>query len=126
VPELPMTGRTLDTEALLRLEVKAAELDLSQRLPEQWLREEIAADAVHYAVPVLVHQLTHRPELPDQFRCLVFLETVEGERIQSLLDILPHDFDALPAFSKAEQAEANRLVSDKGVRTQRQHSDGAT
>lgn len=123
--DLPSTGRAIDTETLLRLETAARDLGLSQRLTSEWLAQNVAATGVHLAVPVLMHRLTHRPELPDQVRCLVFLRTRGGERVQSLLDVLPSDFEALPAFSKAERNEADHLMSDATVRSVREYHAGA-
>lgn len=117
--DLPSGGRTIDTETLLRLETCARDLGLSQRLTAEWLSQNLDEQGEHLALPVLMHRLTHRPELPDQVRCLIFIRTKGGERVQSLLDILPDDFEALPTFSEAERLEAGHLMSDVAVRTVR-------
>ncbi len=68
----------------------------SQRLPVDWLRENLAADATHYLFPTLVQRLTHRPEMPFQWRCQQLLTVSTGEQIWGLLDVLPGTFDKIP------------------------------
>ena len=68
----------------------------SQRLPVDWLREHLAAEATHYLFPTLVQRLTHRPEVPLQWRCQQLLTVRTGEQIRGLLDVLPDTFDKLP------------------------------
>ncbi|WP_406110752.1 hypothetical protein OG698_01500 [Streptomyces sp. NBC_01003] len=68
----------------------------SQRLPVDWLRKHLAAEAKHYLVPTLVHQLRHRPEVSPQWRCQLLLTVTTGEQIWGLLDVRPDTFDRLP------------------------------
>ncbi|AJC62060.1 hypothetical protein GZL_p00130 (plasmid) [Streptomyces sp. 769] len=68
----------------------------SQRLPVGWLQEHLAVEATHYLFPTLVHRLTHRPEVPLQWRCQQLLTVSTGEQIWGLLDVLPGTFDKLP------------------------------
>lgn len=68
----------------------------SQRLPVDWLQEHLAAEATHYLFPTLVQRLTHRPEVPLQWRCQQLLAVRTGEQIWGLLDVLPDTFDKLP------------------------------
>lgn len=68
----------------------------SQRLPVDWLKEHLAAEATHYLFPTLVQRLTHRPEVLLQWRCQQLLTFSTGEQIWGLLDVLPGTFDKLP------------------------------
>lgn len=45
---LPRTVRAVDTAQLLDLAQEAAMHGFSQRLPVDWLREHLAAEATHY------------------------------------------------------------------------------
>ncbi|WP_030665489.1 hypothetical protein [Streptomyces rimosus] len=93
---LPRTIRAVGTDQLIELEQEAAVCDFSQRLPVTWLQEHIAPEGTHYLWPVLVHDLSHRPEVSPQWRCELLLAVRTGEEIFSLLDILPGTFDKLP------------------------------
>ncbi|MFH8628106.1 hypothetical protein ACH4A8_40510 [Streptomyces vietnamensis] len=95
-PTLPRTVRAVDTAHLLDLAQEAATHSFSQRLPVDWLREHLAAEATHYLFPTLVQRLTHRPEMPLQWRCQQLLVVNTGEQIWGLLDILPDTFDKIP------------------------------
>ncbi|MEV5506206.1 hypothetical protein [Streptomyces orinoci] len=95
-PPLPRTVRAVDTAQLLDLAQEAAMHSFSQRLPVDWLRENLAADATHYLFPTLVQRLTHRPEMPFQWRCQQLLTVSTGEQIWGLLDVLPGTFDKIP------------------------------
>lgn len=68
----------------------------SQRLPVDWLRERLAAEATHYLFPTRVQRLTHRPETPLQWRCRQLLTVRVGEQILGLLDVLPDALGELP------------------------------
>ncbi|MFE2750136.1 hypothetical protein ACFXKX_38535 [Streptomyces scopuliridis] len=95
-PTLPRTVRAVDTAQLLDLAQEAAMHGFSQRLPVDWLQEHLAAEATHYLFPTLVQRLTHRPEMPLQWRCQQLLTVRTGEQIWGLLDVLPDTFDKLP------------------------------
>lgn len=95
-PTLPRTVRAVDTAQLLDLAQEAAMHGFSQRLPVDWLREHLAAEATHYLFPTLVHRLTHRPEVPLQWRCQQLLTVSTDEEIRGLLDVLPGTFDKIP------------------------------
>jgi hypothetical protein len=41
---------------MLRLEQAAVDLGFNQRLPPDWLREKIAAQARHFIQPALIHR----------------------------------------------------------------------
>ncbi|MGW0778791.1 hypothetical protein ACWD01_35415 [Streptomyces sp. NPDC002835] len=93
---LPRTIRAVDTDKLLALEQEAAAHGFSQKLPVDWLQEHVAAGAMHYLFPALVHELSHRPEVSPQWRCELLLTVLTGERILSFLDVLPATFNELP------------------------------
>ncbi|MEV5400948.1 hypothetical protein AB0N26_33260 [Streptomyces cellulosae] len=95
-PTLPRTVRAVDTAQLLGLAQEAAMHGFSQRLSVDWLREHLAAEATHYLFPTLVQWLTHRPEMPLQWRCQQLLTVNTGEQIGGLLDVLPDTFDKIP------------------------------
>jgi hypothetical protein len=95
-PPLPRTVRAVDTAQLLDLAQEAAMHGFSQRLPVDWLREHLAAEATHYLFPTLVQRLTHRPEVSLQWRCQQLLTVSTGEQIWGLLDVLPDTFDKIP------------------------------
>ncbi|MFD3739043.1 hypothetical protein [Streptomyces sp. NPDC058629] len=95
-PDLPRTVRAVGTAQLLSLAQEAAAHGFSQRLPADWLREHLAPEATHYLIPTLVQRLTHRVEMPVQWRCRQLLTVSAGEQIWGLLDILPATFDTIP------------------------------
>ncbi|MET7753599.1 hypothetical protein ABZT27_02675 [Streptomyces sp. NPDC005389] len=94
-PTLPRTVRAVNTAQLLDLAQEAAMHSFSQRLPVDWLRRHLAAEATHYLLPTLVQRLTHRPEMPLQWRCQQLLTVSTGEQILGLLDVLPDTFDKI-------------------------------
>ncbi|MFE5857809.1 hypothetical protein ACFQ61_31920 [Streptomyces sp. NPDC056500] len=94
--DLPRTVRAVGTAQLLALAQEAAMHGFSQRLPVDWLREHLAAEATHYLFPTVVQRLTHRPEMPVQWRCQQLLTVSTGEQILGLLDVLPDTFDEIP------------------------------
>ncbi|MEV8350260.1 hypothetical protein ACFVTT_12530 [Streptomyces niveus] len=95
IPPLPRTVRAVDTARLLDLAQEAALHGFSRRLPVDWLREHLAAEATHYLFPTLVHRLAHRPETPVQWRCQQLLTVSTGEQILVLLDVMPGTFDKI-------------------------------
>ncbi|MFF3673710.1 hypothetical protein ACFYYS_06935 [Streptomyces sp. NPDC002120] len=95
-PTLPRTVRAVNTAQLLDLAQEAAMHRFSQRLPVDWLQGNLDAEATHYLFPALVQRLTHRPEMPLQWRCQQLLTVSTGEQISGLLDVLPSTFDTIP------------------------------
>ncbi|MEU6620828.1 hypothetical protein ABZ926_08575 [Streptomyces litmocidini] len=95
-PTLPRTVRAVDTAQLLDLAQEAAPHSFSQRLPVGWLREHLAADATHYLFPTIMQRLTHRPEVPLQWRCQQLLTVNTGGQVWGLLNVLPDTFDKIP------------------------------
>ncbi|MEU9087257.1 hypothetical protein [Streptomyces sp. NPDC048357] len=129
-PTLPRTVRAVNTAQLLDLAQEAAMHGFSQRLPVDWLQEHLAAEATHYLFPTLVQRLTHRPEMPLQWRCRQLLTVSTGEQIWGLLDILPGTFDRIPEtldteskkdiVTRIERAETvrewvERMAADAGL-----------
>ncbi|MEV4743585.1 hypothetical protein [Streptomyces sp. NPDC049555] len=119
---LPRTVRAVDTDQLLDLQKEAAVCGFSQRLPVDWLREHLAAEATHYLVPTLVHQLRHRPEVSPQWRCQLLLTVSTGEQIWGLLDVLPDTFDKISETLGAEVKKAIVSRMEQAV-TQREWSE---
>ncbi|TYK43331.1 hypothetical protein FXF68_39200 [Actinomadura decatromicini] len=101
--------RVLDTASLVGLEARAWGLGLSQRLDPEWVRATAAPDGVHYLWPALWHDLSHRPDVPRHLRCELLISLRAGERLKSLLDVLPDDFAPLPVLASREEVmEAGR------------------
>lgn len=122
---LPGELMAVDTPELLRLEERAADLRLSQRLDQAWLRVHAAPDGRHYLRAVLWHGLSHRPELPAQLRCELVLEVRTGEQVLGLLDVLPEDFERLSAVtSRDEGLPVARLLGGGGLRPVREYEEG--
>ncbi|MGW3042411.1 hypothetical protein ACWC9T_20790 [Kitasatospora sp. NPDC001159] len=117
-PALPRDVKALDTPALLRLEERSLDLGLSQRLDPGWVRANAAPDGWHYLRPALWRDLAHRAELPAQLRCAVLLAMRTGEHVQSLLDVLPEDFAALPRAVPGEEGLGRALAG--GLRSVRE------
>ncbi|MFE9395568.1 hypothetical protein [Streptomyces flavidovirens] len=117
-PALPRTVRAVDTSQLLDLAQEAARHGFSQRLPVDWLQAHLAAEATHYLFPTLVQRLTHRPEVPLQWRCQQLLTVSTGEQIWGLLDVLPDTFDKIPeALDTASKKDiVNRIEHAVTVR----------
>ncbi|MEW2095103.1 hypothetical protein ACIG8K_18130 [Streptomyces halstedii] len=115
---LPRTVRAVDTAQLLDLAQEAAMHSFSQRLPVDWLQEHLAAEGTHYLLPTLVQRLTHRPEVPLQWRCRQLLTLSTGEQVWGLLDILPDTFDKIPETLGTESRKdiVNRIEQAVTVR----------
>jgi hypothetical protein len=94
-PPVPRELKVIDTATLLSLEEDALVLELNQRLPPPWIVAHAAPDGVHHLWPALWNTLLHRPEIPRQLRCELLIELRSGERVMSLLDVLPHTFAPL-------------------------------
>jgi hypothetical protein len=100
---VPRETKAIDTAALLTLEKDARALELNQRLPPSWVAANAATDGVHYLRPALWNSLQHRPELPRQLRCELLIELRSGERVMSLLDVLPDTFASLPRITTCDE-----------------------
>jgi hypothetical protein len=101
---LPRELKAVDSVLLFRLEERACDRGLSQRLDPAWLRVNAAPDGTHYLWPALWHSLSHRPDVPRQLRCELLIALRAGARVRSLLDVLPDDFAPLPRVPSREEA----------------------
>ncbi|GAA3795920.1 hypothetical protein ACFS5L_33130 [Streptomyces phyllanthi] len=67
------------------------------------MRANAAPDGTHYLWPALWNSLLHRPDVPRQLRCELLITLRAGERVMSLLDVLPDDFTPLPRVTSREE-----------------------
>ncbi|MEU6104486.1 hypothetical protein [Streptomyces flaveolus] len=129
-PPLPRTVRAVGTARLLELAREAATHGFSQRLPVDWLQQHLATEATHYLLPTIIQRLTHRPEMPVQWRCRQLLTVNTGEQIWGLLDILPDTFDKIPETlgTPSMKEIASRIERAVTVRAwvERKAADGDT
>ncbi|WP_369142100.1 hypothetical protein [Streptomyces sp. R44] len=100
---LPREVKVIDSASLFRLEDRACDLGLSQRLDPAWVRATAAPDGTHYLRPALWHSLSHRPDVPRQLRCELLITLRPGDRVLSLLDVLPEDFISLQRVTSREE-----------------------
>ncbi|WP_406322752.1 hypothetical protein [Streptomyces sp. NBC_01637] len=100
---LPRELKAVDSASLFRLEERASDLGLSQRLDPVWVQANAAPDGTHYLWPALWHGLSHRPDVPRQLRCELLITLRAGDRVRSLLDVLPDDFTPLPKVTSREE-----------------------
>lgn len=108
---LPREVKVIDSASLFRLEQRACELSLSQRLDPAWVWANAVPDGAHYLWPALWHDLSHRPDIPRQLRCELLIALRSGDRVRSLLDMLPDDFTPLPRVtSRDEGMQVSRLL----------------
>ncbi|MDT0268676.1 hypothetical protein RM844_20530 [Streptomyces sp. DSM 44915] len=108
---LPREVQVIGTASLVRLEERACALRLNQRWDPAWVRTHAAPDGAHYLWPALWHRLFHRPDIPRHLRCELLITLRAGDRVLSLLDVLPDDFAQLPKVtSRQELAQVRRLV----------------
>ncbi len=108
---LPREVKVVDTASLLGLEERACELSLNQRLDPAWVMANAAPEGSHYLWPALWNSLSHRPDIPRQLRCELLLTLRTGERVMSLLDMLPDAFAPLPRVTSREEGmQVSRLL----------------
>ncbi|WP_330246663.1 hypothetical protein OHA33_30015 [Streptomyces sp. NBC_00562] len=100
---LPRELKAVDSASLFRLEERASDLGLSQRLDPVWVQANAAPDGTHYLWPALWHGLSHRPDVPRQLRCELLITLRAGDRVRSLLDALPDGFTPLPKVTSREE-----------------------
>ncbi|MEU9266191.1 hypothetical protein AB0E04_12160 [Streptomyces sp. NPDC048251] len=100
---LPRELKAVDSTSLFRLEERACDLGLSQRLDPAWVQANAAPEGTHYLWPVLWHSLSHRPDVPRQLRCELLITLRAGDRVISLLDVLPDDFTPLSRVTSREE-----------------------
>ncbi|MFK0254693.1 hypothetical protein [Streptomyces sp. NPDC090445] len=102
-PPVPREVKVIDTVSLLRLEERARNLGLNQRLDPAWVTVNAAPSGNHYLWPALWNSLAHRPAIPRQLRCELLITMREGGHVISLLDVLPADFSPLPRVTSREE-----------------------
>jgi hypothetical protein len=103
--------KVLDTTSLVRLEERACELSLNQRLDPAWVQANAAPDGTHYLWPALWNSLSHRPDVPRQLRCELLISLRGGYRVVSWLDVLPDDFTPLQRVTSSEEGmHVSRLL----------------
>ncbi|MFD0403426.1 hypothetical protein ACFV84_37495 [Kitasatospora sp. NPDC059811] len=108
---VPRELKVLDTTSLVRLEERACQLGLNQRLDPVWVQANAASNGTHYLWPALWNSLPHRPGIPRQIRCELLITLHAGDRVMSLLDILPGDFTPLSRVtSRAEGMQVSQLL----------------
>ena len=100
---LPRELKVVDSASLFRLEKRAWDLRLSWRLDPAWVHVNAAPDGTHYLWPTLWHSLSHRPDVPRQLRCELLITLRAGDRVMSLLDVLPDDFTPLSRVLSREE-----------------------
>ncbi|MFF8966828.1 hypothetical protein ACF1BK_29215 [Streptomyces globisporus] len=112
-PPLPREVKVIDSASLFRLEEQADDLGLSQRLDPAWVRASVAPDATHYLWPALWHTLSHRPDVPRHVRWELLITLHTGDRVLSLLDVIPDDFAPLPKVTSREEGMRVRRLLDQ-------------
>ncbi|WP_354637670.1 hypothetical protein [Kitasatospora camelliae] len=115
---LPRQVKIVDTSTLLRLEERAHELGVNQKLDPAWVAATAAPEADHFLWPACWNSPAHLPELPRQIRCELLLALHTGEHVLSLLDILPDDFTPLPRLTSRDIGErvSRQLDTSPSVR----------
>ncbi|MFB6839927.1 hypothetical protein [Streptomyces sp. NPDC056361] len=108
---VPREVKVIDSASLVRLEQRAYELSLNQRLDPGWVRANVAPDGAHYLWPAVWNSLPHRPDVPRQVRCELLITLRAGDRVMSLLDVLPDDFTPLPRLTSRQKGmEVSQLL----------------
>ncbi|WP_062217469.1 hypothetical protein [Streptomyces sp. NBRC 109706] len=110
---LPREVKVIDSASLFRLEERAGDLGLSQRPDPAWVRANAAPDGTHYLWPALWHTLSHRPDVPCHVRWELLITLRTGDRVVSLLDMLPDDFTPLPKVTSREEGMQVRRLLDR-------------
>ncbi|MEV5856911.1 hypothetical protein [Streptomyces anulatus] len=110
---LPRELKAVDSASLFRLEERASDLGLSQRLDPAWVRVNAAPDGTHYLWPVRWHTLSHRPDVPHHVRWELLITLCTGDRVLSLLDVIPGDFAPLPKVTSREEGMQVRRLLDR-------------
>ncbi|MFJ9663944.1 hypothetical protein ACIRPP_04870 [Streptomyces sp. NPDC101219] len=100
--------KVIEAALLFRLEERAGDIGLSQRLDPTWVRANVAPGGTHYLRPALWHTLSHRPDVPDHVRCELLITLRTGDRVVSWLDLTPDDFAPLPKVTSREALIARR------------------
>ncbi|MFJ4126322.1 hypothetical protein ACIP3U_34000 [[Kitasatospora] papulosa] len=110
---LPRELKAIDSASLFRLEERACDLGLSQRLDPAWVRANAAPDGTHYLWPALWHTLSHRPDVSRHLRWELLITLRTGDLVLSLLDVIPDDFAPLPKVTSREEGMQVRRLLDR-------------
>ncbi|MFJ4821677.1 hypothetical protein ACIP5L_00155 [Streptomyces bacillaris] len=110
---LPREVKVIDSASLFRLEERAGDLGLSQRLDPTWVRANAAPGGTHYLWPALWHTLSHHPDVPDHVRWELLITLRTGDRVVSWLDVVPDDFTPLPKVTSREEGMQVRQLLDQ-------------
>ncbi|RST19028.1 hypothetical protein EF908_32525 [Streptomyces sp. WAC04770] len=110
---LPREVKAIDSASLFRLEERAGDLGLSQRLDPTWVRANVAPGGTHYLWSALWHTLSHRPDVPDHVRWELLITLRTGDRVVSRLDVVPDDFTPLPKVTSREEGMQVRQFLDQ-------------
>ncbi|MDF6017031.1 hypothetical protein [Streptomyces sp. JH34] len=110
---LPREVKVIDSASLFSLEERAGDLRLSQRLAPAWVRANAAPDGKHYLWPALWANLSHRPDVPRHVRWELLITLCTGDRVTSLLDVIPDDFTSLPKVTSREEGMHVRRLIDQ-------------
>lgn len=112
---LPREVKAIDSALLFRLEERAGDLGLSQRLDPTWVRASAAPGGTHYLWPALWHTLSHRPDVPDHVRWELLITLRTGDRVVSWLDVIPDDCTPLPKVTSREEVTQVRQLLDQAL-----------
>ncbi|MEV7417203.1 hypothetical protein [Streptomyces sp. NPDC089919] len=110
---LPREVKVIDSPSLFRLEERAGDLGLSQRLDPTWVRANAAPGGTHYLWPAWWHTLSHRRDVPDHVRWELLITLCTGDRVVSWLDVTPEDFTPLPKVTSREEGMQVRRLLDQ-------------
>ncbi|GAA2544349.1 hypothetical protein ABWI13_16850 [Streptomyces koyangensis] len=110
---LPRELKTVDSATLFRLEQRARDLGLSQRLDVTWVRANAQPGGTHHLWPAFWHELSHRQDIPRQLRCELLITLGPGVHVRSLLDVLPADFTPLPRVTTREEGLCVARLADR-------------
>ncbi|MFE4061555.1 hypothetical protein ACFXP3_35570 [Streptomyces sp. NPDC059096] len=112
---LPREVKVIDSASLVRLEERAGDLGLSQRLDPTWVRANAAPGGTHFLWPALWHTLSHRPDpdVADHVRWELLITLRTGDRVVSWLDVIPDDFTPLPKVTSREEGMRVRRLLDQ-------------
>ncbi|MFE2014270.1 hypothetical protein [Streptomyces sp. NPDC059491] len=110
---VPRQVKVVDSATLVWLEERAAGFLVNQRVNPVWLRANTEPEGRHYLWPALWNSTPHRPELPRQLRCELLITLRGGERVMSLLDMLPDDFTPLPRVTSRDEGMGVRRWLDR-------------
>ncbi|MBV7251916.1 hypothetical protein KQH21_03695 [Streptomyces sp. IpFD-1.1] len=110
---LPSELKAVDSATLLRLQQRARDLGLSQRLDATWVRANAQPDGTHHLWTAFWHELSHRQDIPRQLRCELLIALGTGVRVRSLLDVLPADFTPLPRVTAREEGLRVARLADR-------------